>query len=60
MTNRKILLLGEYSGLYHNLKQGLQELGADVTLAANGDAWKKFLARTSACMKIKIAIFLTN
>jgi len=41
MTNRKILLLGEYSGLYHNLKQGLQELGADVTLAANGDAWKK-------------------
>lgn len=37
----KILLLGEYSGLYHNLKQGLQELGADVTLAANGDVWKK-------------------
>lgn len=37
----KILLLGEYSGLYKNLKDGLQELGMNVTLAANGDGWKK-------------------
>lgn len=37
----RILLLGEYSGLYKNLKEGLLELGMDVTLAANGDTWKK-------------------
>lgn len=33
----KVLLVGEFSGFYLNLKQGLQELGVDVTLAANGD-----------------------
>lgn len=37
----KVLLVGEYSGFYLNLKQGLQELGVDVTLAANGDGWKQ-------------------
>lgn len=37
----KVLLLGEFSGFYLNLKQGLQELGVDVTLAANGDGWKQ-------------------
>lgn len=37
----KVLLMGEYSGFYLNLKQGLQELGVDVTLAANGDGWKQ-------------------
>ncbi len=37
----KILLVGEFSGFYLNLKQGLEELGADVTLAANGDGWKQ-------------------
>lgn len=37
----KVLLLGEFSGFYSNLKQGLQEIGVDVTLAANGDGWKK-------------------
>jgi len=37
----KILLVGEFSGFYLNLKQGLQELGMDVTLAANGDGWKE-------------------
>lgn len=36
----KILLLGEYSGLYKNLKEGLLELGHDVKLGANGDGWK--------------------
>lgn len=36
----KVLLVGEFSGFYLNLKQGLQELGVDVTLAANGDGWK--------------------
>lgn len=37
----KILLLGEYSGFYKNLKEGLQEIGYDAKLAANGDGWKK-------------------
>lgn len=37
----KILLLGEYSGLYKFLKEGLQELGHEVCLMANGDGWKK-------------------
>ena len=37
----KILLLGEMSGLHMTVKEGLQELGYDVKLAANGDKWKK-------------------
>lgn len=37
----KILLLGEFSGLYKNLKEGLLELGHSVVLSANGDSWKK-------------------
>lgn len=41
MSIMRVLLLGEFSGFYLNLKQGLQEIGVDVTLAANGDGWKK-------------------
>lgn len=37
----KILLLGEYSGFFTNLKKGLIELGHEVTLASTGDGWKK-------------------
>lgn len=37
----KVLLLGEYSGFYYNLKRGLQELGVEVDLFANGDGWKQ-------------------
>lgn len=37
----KVLLFGEFSGLYKNLKEGLQELGHEVLLAADGDGWKK-------------------
>lgn len=37
----KVLLLGEYSGFYYNLKRGLQELGVEVDLFSNGDGWKK-------------------
>lgn len=36
----KILLLGEYSGLYTNLRDGLRELGHDAFIAAGGDGWK--------------------
>lgn len=37
----KVLLIGEFSGFHINLKRGLQELGVECTLAANGDSWKK-------------------
>lgn len=37
----KILLLGEYSSLYKNLKEGLEELGHDVTTASSGDGYRK-------------------
>lgn len=37
----KILLLGEFSGLHRNLKEGLVELGHDATVAASGDGFKK-------------------
>jgi len=36
----KVLLLGEFSGLHKNLKEGLLELGHDVTIASSGDGWK--------------------
>lgn len=36
----KVLLLGEYSGFFSNLKSGLQSLGIDCEMAANGDGWK--------------------
>ena len=37
----RVLLLGEFSGFFTNLKQGLQELGVDVVLASCNDSWKK-------------------
>ena len=37
----KILLLGEFSGLHKNLKEGLVELGHNVTTASTGDGWKE-------------------
>jgi glycosyltransferase involved in cell wall biosynthesis len=36
-----ILLLGEYSGFFVNLKQGLIELGHNVDLSSKGDGFKK-------------------
>lgn len=39
----KILLLGEYSGLYKNLKEGLEYYGHDVSLISTGDSWKKIV-----------------
>lgn len=36
----KVLLLGDYSSLGLTLKEGLQQLGITVNLAANGDGWK--------------------
>ena len=37
----KILMLGEYSGFYKNLKVGFEKLGHEVFLIAGGDGWKK-------------------
>lgn len=36
----KILLLGEFSGLHTNLKEGLEELGHNVLLVSSGDGEK--------------------
>lgn len=43
----KVLLIGEYSGLHKELKNALQRLGHEVTLAAACDFWKKFDADIS-------------
>ena len=37
----KILLLGDFSAFHKNLKEGLCELGHEVTLVSHGDSWKK-------------------
>lgn len=37
----RILLVGEFSGVHNNLKKGLEELGHDVKLAADGDGFKQ-------------------
>jgi glycosyltransferase involved in cell wall biosynthesis len=36
----KILLLGEFSGFYNNLREGLLQLGNEVDLVSSGDGWK--------------------
>src|ERR1035437_219763 len=38
----KILLFNEFSGLHHNLSEGLKELGHTVVVASSGDNWKEF------------------
>jgi len=38
----KILLVGEFSGVHNNLKQGLMKLGHQVVLAASGDGYRGF------------------
>jgi len=37
----KILLLGEFSALHKNLKEGLEELGHEVVIASSGDGFKQ-------------------
>jgi glycosyltransferase involved in cell wall biosynthesis len=36
----KILLLGEFSGFYNNLKEGLRKLDHRVDIISSGDGWK--------------------
>lgn len=38
----KILLIGEYSRLHNSLKEGLQNLGHEVTLISYGDGMKQY------------------
>ena len=38
----KILLLGEYSNVHWTLAEGLRELGHEVVVASDGDAWKNY------------------
>ena len=38
----KILLVGEYSRLHNSLKEGLVELGHQVTIIATGDHFKNY------------------
>ncbi len=38
----RILLIGEYSRLHNSLKEGLQELGHEVVLVGDGDAFKNY------------------
>lgn len=40
----RILLLGEYSGLYTNLRDGLRKLGHEAVMAAGGDGWKNIVS----------------
>lgn len=37
----RVLLVGEYSGFFTNLKKGLIKNGVDCVLASNMDVWKK-------------------
>ena len=38
----KVLLIGEYSGVHNNLKDGLLKKGIEVKLLADGDGYKEF------------------
>ncbi|WP_353778095.1 glycosyltransferase [Winogradskyella sp. 3972H.M.0a.05] len=38
----RILLVGEYSRLHNSLKEGLEELGHEVTIIGNGDGFKAY------------------
>jgi hypothetical protein len=37
----KILLIGDYSGFFKNLKEGLVSLGHQVNIATSGDGFKQ-------------------
>ena len=49
----KILLFGEYSGLFNSLKEGFCALGNEVYLASNGDGFKNFPSDFRWDMNIK-------
>lgn len=60
----KILLVGEYSGLHNNLKEGLLKLGHEVVIASGGDGFKNLSTdisfRTGKQSKMLRFVDLTN
>lgn len=56
----RILLLGEFSGFYKNLKVGLENLGHEVDIYANGDGIKQIDGATACVYKKKEGHFLYN
>lgn len=49
----KVLLMGEFSGLFTNLKSGLQEIGVDCKLASIGDGWKEIPGADMTLYKVE-------
>ncbi len=47
----KILFIGEYSNVHFHLKQGLEELGHDVTLITSDGGWRKYYSDISLTRK---------
>ncbi|MCF6230082.1 MAG: hypothetical protein L3J62_04690 [Gammaproteobacteria bacterium] len=48
-----ILLLGEYSGMYRELKKGFLQLGHGVTHISGGDGWKAITSDTDLSFGLK-------
>ena len=55
----KILLLGEYSRLHNSLKEGLMQLGHQVTLVGTGDDFKAFPSDIDVSSQLRNA-FIPN
>ena len=55
----KILLLGEYSRLHNSLKEGLIQLGHQVTLVGTGDDFKKFPSDIDVSSRLR-KYFISN
>jgi glycosyltransferase involved in cell wall biosynthesis len=53
LKNKKVLLLGEYSAVHRYLKDGLQELGIEVTFAANTSGWRQHYVDLELSSKYK-------
>lgn len=49
----RILLLGEFSGFYNNLRDGLISLGHEVDLISSGDGWKNFGEKNNIYFSVK-------
>lgn len=52
----KVLLLGEFSGLHKNLKEGLEALGHHVDIASSGDGWKEINSNIDLSSKYSGAV----
>ena len=62
----RVLLIGEYSGFFTNLKKGLEAIGVECILASNSDSWKQIRgsnirlfddSKTSGIKRIKNMVF---